>query len=199
MQQQPVRSLELVDQPADFVGGLDRDRFGVPSGGHEGQHHHVGVAVHEDVLEEDLRALRIAFRRVDEVALDVEDELLPGGADLRARELHIQHGVAGQLEEAAGPSGRGVGRVEGQQRAGCATGRGQECSLRASQPLRVGCRGLVCEALGFDVCRPQRHRGELAIRGAVELDGKALALRVAVMHGGPPVRSRRPAGPPTAP
>jgi hypothetical protein len=67
------------------------------------------------------------------VALDVENELVLGGSDLCTRELHVQCGVAGQVEEAAGSSGRGVGRVEGQQRAGRTAGRGQERTFGAAQ------------------------------------------------------------------
>ena len=71
-------------------GGLDRDRLGVTGAGDEGQDHHVGIAVHEHVFEEDLRVLRIALRRVDEVPLDVENELLLGGSNLCACDLHVQ-------------------------------------------------------------------------------------------------------------
>ena len=189
MQQQPVRAFELVDQPADFVGGLDRHRLGIAGGGDEGQHHHIGVAVHEHVLEEHLGVLRVALRRVDEVALDVEDELLPGGSDLRAGELQVQGCCFRQVEESACLSSRGVGRVEGEQRARCATGRSQKRPLGATQTLRIRGSRLMRQAVGFDVRRPQRHRREFAVRGAVQLDGKAPAFGVGAGHGGPPVQS----------
>ena len=93
VQQQPVRALQLVDDAPHRVGRLDRHRLGLARRGHEGQHHQVGVAVHEHVLDEHLRALRVPLRGVDEVSLHVEDQLVLRRPGLRSRELLIQRSV----------------------------------------------------------------------------------------------------------
>jgi len=48
-----------------------------PRRGHEGQHHHVGVAIEEDVLDETSGPSDL--RRIHEMALHVEDELVFAG------------------------------------------------------------------------------------------------------------------------
>ncbi len=70
----------------------------------------------------------LPFGRVDEVPLHVEDELFLRRAHLRARELQVERRVGRELEEAAGLAGRGVGGVEGEQRAGGAAGGNEEAS-----------------------------------------------------------------------
>src|SRR5437660_10009200 len=137
VQEQPVRALELLDDAAHGVGGLDGDGLGVAAGRDEGEHHDVGVRVHEDVLDEYLGALRISLRRVDKVALHVENELVLRRPDLRARELRVERRVFGNLEGAAQAAGRGVRGVEGQERARRAAGGNEEAAAGEIRFLRA--------------------------------------------------------------
>ena len=115
MKEQAVRALELLDDAAHGVGGLDGDGLGIAPRRDEGEHHDVGVAVHEDVLHEHLGALGISLWRVDEVALHVEDELVLRRPDLHARERLVERRVLRQIEEAAAAAGGGVRGVEGEE------------------------------------------------------------------------------------
>src|SRR6185369_15542385 len=71
---------------------------------------------------------------------------------------------------------------------------GQKCPLGVTQTPRILSCCLVGEAVGFEVRWPQRHGREFAVRGAVELDGKAPAFGVDAGHGGPRIRTRRSSG-----
>src|SRR6267378_3315981 len=188
VQQQPVRALELLDYAAHGVGGLDGDGLGVASRRDEGEHHDVGVAVHEDVLDEHLGALCISFRGVDKVALHVEDEFVLRRPDLRAREPLVERGVLGQIEEAAAAAGRGVRGVEREQRAGGAAGGNQEAAAGEIDLLREGGSRFVRQPVRLEVSGRERHGRELAIGGRVELDRQASAFGVdTVFHGGSPL------------
>ncbi len=144
-----------VDDAAHRVGRLDRQRLGIAARGHERQHHHVGIAVEEHVLDELLgteavemtarpglgsqaaarfgrplesiggRCLHPRAGRIDEVALHVEDELTLA-ADSRLRELRLERGFGLELEEAAAFARRRVSGIEGEQRARRAAGRNQK-------------------------------------------------------------------------
>ena len=49
---QAVRALQAVDDAPHGVRRFDRERLGVAARRHEREHHHVGVAVEEDVFHE---------------------------------------------------------------------------------------------------------------------------------------------------
>src|SRR5436190_3243550 len=143
---QPVRSLHLVDDAAHRVGGLTRHRLVIGARGDERQDHHVGVGVHEHVLDELFRrqAVQVAALaglrrertgglrrplersrrrrldpgagRIDEMALHVEDELALS-AGAPLRKLRVERGFRLDLEEAAGFARSRVRCVEREQRA----------------------------------------------------------------------------------
>ena len=206
---QPVVALHAVDDAAHVVRGLDLERRGLAARRHERQHHHVRVAVEEHVLHEflgreagEVAARRLAvgqraagFRgpaegrfgrdlepglgRIDVVALHIEDEL--AGLELRGRGRGLRGRDGRQVEEPAGPAGRGVGGVESEQRARRAAGREQEVAPAHREALRVRIRGLLGQVIGVPVRPRERHRHELAVAGGIELDRQPAALRVDAM------------------
>ncbi len=206
---QAVVALHALDDAPHVVRRLDLERGGVAARGHERQHHHVGVAVEEHVLHEflgreagEVAARRLAvgeraaglgrpveggFRgdlqpglgRIDVMALHVEDEL--AGLELRRRGRGLGGSDRGQVEEAAGPAGRRVGRVEGEQRARRAAARDQEIAPSERQPLRVHVGRFLRQVVGVPVRPRERNRHELAVAGRVELDRQAPAFRVDAM------------------
>ena len=206
MDEQPLA--HLVDDLAHGVRCLDGERLGIGGGGHERQHHHVGVGVAEHVLDELVRAQALERRlaagalrreaervrrgllhpsaaRVDEVALHVEDELALR-ADRRLRQRFIQCRLGRQVEI---PAGARVRLVEGEERAGGAGGGDQEPASAQSQALGIRIRRLVREPVRPVVARRQRHRREFAIGRGVELDRQAAAL--GIVHGGSFQRTSR--------
>src|SRR3546814_17991991 len=56
MDEQPLGSRHLVDDAADLVGLLNGQELFLPARGNEGKHHHVGVGIEEDILDELLRS-----------------------------------------------------------------------------------------------------------------------------------------------
>src|SRR3546814_3017093 len=56
MDEQPLGSRHLVDDAADLVGLLNGQELFLPARGNEGKHHHVGVGIEEDILDELLGA-----------------------------------------------------------------------------------------------------------------------------------------------
>src|SRR3546814_7607877 len=81
--------------------------------GNEGKHHHVGVGIEEDILDELLGAAEAGLSKTvlaDEVSLHVEYEL--PAAEAIERRVRIDRRDLVQLTEAAGPPGSGVRRSE---------------------------------------------------------------------------------------
>src|SRR3546814_884706 len=118
MDEQPLGSRHLVDDAADLVGLLNGQELFLPARGNEGKHHHVGVGIEEDILDELLGAAEAGLSKTvlaDEVSLHVEYEL--PAAEAIERRVRIDRRDLVQLKEAAGPPGSGVRSVEGEQRA----------------------------------------------------------------------------------
>ena len=122
MDQEPLRAVQRVDDAAHLVGFLDGQQLGLSPRGDEGEHHHVGVGIEEDVLDE---LLSIAERMIatggpDEVSLHIEHELPTREPFLG--ELGIDSGALFQLVAAAGSARGGIGGVESQKSRGRAAG-----------------------------------------------------------------------------
>ena len=131
VQHQAAGALQPLDGAPHGVRRLDGDGLRVARGGDEGEHHDVGVGVEEHVLDEDVRPLRVALGRVNEVALHVEDEFAL--VEHRARGNRFEGRFPGQVEVAAGPAGRRVGGVEGEERRGGAAGGYEETAAAQIQ------------------------------------------------------------------
>jgi hypothetical protein len=134
VEEEPAGALELLDDEAHGVGGLDADGLGVARGGNERQNHHVRVGIQKNIFDEligaeaaQIRAPALAAERagrlwrpfegvggcwahpgagrVDEMALDVEDELVLA-SDRCLSERRLERGLLRDAEEAAAPAGR---------------------------------------------------------------------------------------------
>ena len=213
--QQAMVAFHAVHDLAHGVRRFDRQRRGIAPGGDEGQHHHVGIAVHEHVLDEFLRRqtsevaaraglvvqLAIAFGRelecrlgggfypgagrVDEVALHVEDELRFFQGSLG--QLRLECRLGRQVEEAASLARPGIGGVEREQGACCPGRRQEEVAPAEAEAIRIVRCGFLCELIGSAIGGGERYRLELAVGRGIQLDGQALAFGIDEMfHGSPP-------------
>ena len=174
VQQQAVRTLQLVDDAPHRVGGLDRHRLGLARGGHEGQHHQVGVAVHEHVLDEHIGALGVALGRIHEMSLHVEDQLAFRRPGLHARERLVERRFRLKIVEAAGISMRGLkaSRV-------LAAPQDETRNSRREMPSFLHCAEAIRAPGGWRPGWPaERHRQVFAVGGGIELDRKASAFGV---------------------
>ena len=179
--QQPMRALHRVDDASNLIGFLDGQEFLFPTRGNERQHHHVGVEVQKDVLDELLRTPELGFAEpmlADEVSLHVEDEL--AAAKAIEGDCGIDRHQLFQLEETAGSARSGVGCVEGQQRAR-GTARGDHEGPAVNSTLSgILTRPRLRQLVRTPFCGIQRDWHELAVGGGVQLDGQALSLGVGV-------------------
>ena len=129
--QEPVVALHAVDDAAHVVGRFDLERRGIAARGHEGQHHHVGVAVEEHVLYEffgrqagEVAARRLAVReRAARLGRPVEGglrrNLEPGGGRVDVVALHVEDELAA-IERAAAPPARPLRQPAGRRSRPCA-------------------------------------------------------------------------------
>jgi hypothetical protein len=110
------------------------------------------------------------------VTLHVEDEF--AAVERRARELHVQSGFLGNIEEAAGMTMARVSRIHTEQR-GRGPARGdQETAPVNAEAFRVFRRCLQRALARLVMHRRERHGRILAVRGSVELDWKSLAVGI---------------------
>ena len=134
---------------------FNRQRFRVRARGYEGQHHQVGVGIHEHILHELFGIEAVQVRAADTCALfaagigqagqgpGVLRQLVGPGAgrvhevaldvedkllafDAGCRQLGVQCRFRVQLEVAAALAAGGIGAVEGEQGTGCAAGADQK-------------------------------------------------------------------------
>jgi hypothetical protein len=210
-----MRAVELLHDLRGGLGLLDRERLALPRRGHEGEHHEVGVRVHEDVLHELVgpdaaqvveaprplvrlaargwsrsvsglapagRRLQPRARRVHEVPLHVEDELV--AVHGRARGVQVERGFLRQVVEAAAAALGGVGRVEAEERGGHPAGRNPGTSAAAS---RAASRSRSQPPFAIRLARRGCRRagsGELAVAGRRRASRAGACPRVvASRHG----------------
>lgn len=214
MQQQSMGALQALDNPRGGGRFLDGQRLARTGGWHEAEHHQVGIGIDKHIADEGIRSETLqmiqssrqcgsgaAFGlrktewfdalwnrgrpgagRIHEMTLDIENELV---ASQHARgRLGFQRRNGGQCEATAELAGAGVGPIHGQQRGRRTRQRDQETAPVLPQPAGVDGRlGHGVAARQF-MHRLQRHRHELAVAGAVELDRQAQALGVdSFLHG----------------
>jgi hypothetical protein len=179
MNQKPMGALHLIDDAANLVGFPDRQQLFLPPRGNERQHHHVGVGIQEDILDEPFRAPEAGPPEpvlAHEMALYVEHELAapePLERDARVDRRHLF-----QLEKSAGSAGSRVCRVEGQQRTCGTAGGNHECSAADSTPLGIFARKFLCQSVRPPIRGVEGDRHELAVGRRIQFDGEARSLGI---------------------
>ena len=202
-----MRALQAVDDAAHGVRRFDRERLGVAPRGDEGEHHHVGVAVEEDVFHELLgteagevtarpglvgetarrfgrplesigrRGLEPRAARVDEVALHVEDEFA-FAAGRACASCKSSDASAGRSKMPPVRPAAALAVLKASSVLAAPHAETRNSAARQAQALRVAACRFVREAVCFAVRRRERHRQELAVGCSIELDGKAGAFRI---------------------
>ena len=214
VEQQPVRALQPIDDPAHRVGRLDRQRLGVARRGHEGQHHHVGVAVEEHVLDEFLGPRQSRWLRAPGFCASAQLRLGRPLERVRARSS-TQAPVGSTKWPCTSKMNSAFSR-----RACASCGSSAASARRSKKPPVLPAAALAALNASSVLAAPhadtrksrreaerashsasplrartdsrrvggrQRHRLELAVRGGVELDGQAQAVGIdAIFHDSPP-------------
>ena len=174
-----MASLHRVNDAAGFIRFLDGQEFALPVRRNEGQHHHVGIGIQEDVLDECFRPTKSDSSQAiltDKMPLHIEDELTTfkalGGL------VGVKGGHLGQAEKPACAPCCSVGPVEREQR-GCRTGRSDhERAPRETKAPSVLTGPLMGQAVGAAADGVQRYRHELAIGRGIDFDRQSCAIGV---------------------
>ena len=111
-----MASFHGLDDAAGLVCLLDRQELSLTVRRNEGQHHHVGVGIQEDVLDERVRSTKPNLSEpvlAHEMSLHIEYEL--SAFEAFSRRIDVEGCDLREVEETAGPSCVGIRAVEGEQ------------------------------------------------------------------------------------